>query len=74
MEATEIELITRLAGSHDELRHLYGKHQDFERELSRLERIRYPSEAERREINRIKRLKLRGKDRIQVILAQHRSA
>ncbi len=72
MEAAEIELIHRLTGSHDELRHLYGKHQDYERELGRLERIRYPSEAERREINRIKRLKLRGKDRIQVILAQHR--
>lgn len=74
MEATEVELIQQLSGSHDELRHLYGKHQDYERELGRLERIRYPSEAERREINRIKRLKLRGKDRIQSILSEHRRA
>jgi uncharacterized protein YdcH (DUF465 family) len=72
MEAAEIELIGRLSDSHDELRHLYGKHQELERELGRLERIRHPSEAERRDINRIKRLKLRGKDRIQGILADHR--
>ena len=74
MEATELDLINRLTSSHDELRHLYGKHQDYERELMRLERIRYPSEGERREINRIKRLKLRGKDRIQTIIAEHREA
>ena len=74
MEATELELINRIADGHDELRHLVGKHQDYERDLARLERIRYPSEAERREINRIKRLKLRGKDRIQSILASHREA
>jgi hypothetical protein len=72
MEATELDLINRLTTSHDELRHLVGKHQDYERDLGRLERIRFPSEAERREINRLKRLKLRGKDRIQGILAQHR--
>jgi uncharacterized protein YdcH (DUF465 family) len=71
MEAAEVELIHRLSGSHDELRHLYGKHQDYERELGRLEQIRYPSETERREINRIKRLKLRGKDRMRSILGQH---
>ncbi|MDO9280600.1 MAG: YdcH family protein [Pseudomonadota bacterium] len=74
MEATELEAINRLTASHDELRHLFGKHQDFERELGRLERIRYPSEAERREINRVKRLKLRGKDRIQSIIATHSEA
>lgn len=74
MEATELEVINQLTLSNDELRHLYGKHQDFERELGRLERIRYPSEAERREINRVKRLKLRGKDRIQSILVSHREA
>jgi uncharacterized protein YdcH (DUF465 family) len=72
MESSEIELIHRLTGSNEELRHLYGKHQDYEKELGRLERIRFPSEAERREINRIKRLKLRGKDRIQSILSAHR--
>ncbi len=74
MEATELDLINRLTASNDELRHLYGKHQDYERALGRLERIRFPSEADRREINRVKRLKLRGKDRIQTIIAGHREA
>jgi len=74
MEATELDLINRLSSSNDELRHLVGKHQDYERELGRLERIRYPSEAERREINKIKRLKLRGKDRIQLIIGEHHGA
>jgi uncharacterized protein YdcH (DUF465 family) len=69
MEAREVELINNLVGSNEELRHLYGKHQDYERELVGLERIRFPSEADRREINRLKRLKLRGKDRIQSILS-----
>lgn len=69
MEATEVALINSLVGTHDELRHLYGKHQDYERELAGLEKIRFPSEADRREINRLKRLKLRGKDRIQSILS-----
>jgi uncharacterized protein YdcH (DUF465 family) len=34
--------------------------------------VRHPSESETREIARVKRLKLRGKDRIQQILAAHR--
>ena len=74
MEATERDLIGRLSVSHVELRHLVAKHEDYERELGRLERIRFPSEGERREISRVKRLKLRGKDRIHGILSQHRDA
>lgn len=72
MEATETDLISELAPNHGELRHLVSQHQSFERELDRLERIRYPSEAERREIGKLKRMKLRGKDRIHHILSQHR--
>lgn len=68
MEAGEIELINRLSPNHPELKYLVQRHQGFEKELGRLERIRFPSEAERREINKLKRLKLRGKDRIQEIL------
>ena len=72
METSEIELIDRLAPVHDELRHLVFQHRNFEKELARLEGIRYPSDSERREINRIKRLKLRGKDRISRILVESR--
>lgn len=71
MESAEIELIHHLSAKNDELRHLYAQHQKYEGELSRLV-VRYPSESELREIARVKRLKLRGKDRIQQILASHR--
>jgi len=72
MEASELELINRLATSHDELRHLVSRHRSLETDLERLEAIRNPTDTERREMNRIKRLKLRGKDRITQILSQHR--
>lgn len=71
MEASETELINQLSPSHVELRHLVQQHESFEKELVRLEGIRYPSEAERREISRLKRMKLRGRDQIRRILVQH---
>jgi uncharacterized protein YdcH (DUF465 family) len=73
METKEVELINQLVPTHAELRHLVQQHQNFEKELGRLERIRFPTETERREINKIKRLKLRGKDRIAGILKAHNS-
>lgn len=72
MEPQELELIQTLTPGHDELRHLWNQHLDYERDLSRLTGLRYPSEAERREIGKIKRLKLRGKDRIKQILEGHK--
>lgn len=71
MESSEIELIHHLSAKNDELRHLYIQHQKYEGALSRLI-VRYPSESEQREIARVKRLKLRGKDRIQQILTANR--
>lgn len=72
MEAQELNLITQLSSSNSELRHLVMRHAGMEEDLARLERIRFPSEAERREIQKLKRLKLRGKDRMQEILSAHR--
>ena len=72
MEREEVERIHQLAASHDELRHLWTRHQDFEKHLDRLGSVRYPSEAERREMGRIKRMKLRGKERMHAILDAHR--
>ncbi len=74
MERHELDLISRLAGNHDELRHLWGRHQGFEAHLSRLDGVHHPSEAERREIGKLKRMKLRGKFRMQAILDAHRDA
>ena len=72
MERSELDLIEKLSVGHDELRHLWTRHQYFERSLVRLQDVRHPSEADRREIGRIKRMKLRGKERISAILTQHR--
>ncbi len=72
MEATDLALISRLSSTHDELRHLVSKHREFESQLASLEAIHHPSEVERRQISQIKRLKLRGKERIHRILAQSR--
>lgn len=74
METYELELIRQLAPNHDELRRLVYLHGGYEEELTRLESVRFPSEAERREISRVKRLKLRGKDRIRSILQSHAKA
>lgn len=73
MEATDLELIERLAPNHPELRHLWLQHGKYESQLQDLEGVHYPSEQERREITRVKRLKLRGKEQISRILDHHRS-
>ena len=69
MEQSELELIERLSPSNDELRHLFHKHRTFEKELARLTGVQHPSESERREIARLKKQKLHGKDRIRRILS-----
>ncbi len=73
MEPTELDLLSTLAVENDELRHLWGRHQAFERDLARLGGVHHPSEAERREMGRIKRMKLRGKERMHAILDAHRN-
>lgn len=73
MERTELDLLSTLAVGNDELRHLWGRHQAFEQTLGRLGGVHHPSEAERREMGRIKRMKLRGKERMQAILDAHRN-
>lgn len=69
MEVSERDRLTELSASNPEVRYLLARHEGLERDLARLETVRYPTEDERREIQRIKRLKLRGKDRLQAILA-----
>lgn len=72
MERSEVELIEKLSSGHDELRHLWSRHQDLEKSLARLQDVRFPSDADRLEMSRIKRMKLRGKERIHAIIGQHR--
>lgn len=72
MERSDLEIIDRLTPAHPELRHLWARHQQFERDLERLGSIRNPSDTERREMSRIKRVKLQEKERIAKILMEHR--
>ena len=69
----EVELIARLTAGNAGLRHLWGQHLSYDATLAEMERIRHPSEGERRKIARLKRLKLRGKQRITGILDAHRT-
>jgi uncharacterized protein YdcH (DUF465 family) len=67
-------LIETLAPTHEELNELVRAHRAFEDKLDEMGSRRYLSDTERLEMARIKKQKLRGKDRIQQILAEHRRA
>lgn len=69
MDSSERDRLSDMASNNAEVRYLLTRHEGLEKELSRLEGVRYPTESERRDIQRIKRLKLRGKDRLREILA-----
>jgi uncharacterized protein YdcH (DUF465 family) len=72
VDPREIELIQRLAATHEELRALWKRHRSLEEELQSLDGQRFltPQEAMRRK--EIQKAKLAGRDRIQAILEQHR--
>ncbi len=65
-------LIERLVPTNEELEALVKAHEAFEGQLDEMSSRRYVTDAERLEIARIKKQKLRGKDRILQILADHR--
>jgi uncharacterized protein len=74
MEPGEHALIERLSQENDELRQLWGEHLAYEHRLGELARLRYLTEPEQAEMARIKRKKLAGKDRIELLLGQARRA
>ncbi|OGL41310.1 MAG: hypothetical protein A3C43_11445 [Candidatus Schekmanbacteria bacterium RIFCSPHIGHO2_02_FULL_38_11] len=61
-------LIKTLKSQNEEYRNLEKSHKEYEEQLRELDKIRYPSPEETIEINRIKKLKLQGKDRMESIL------
>jgi hypothetical protein len=72
MEHPDQELIERLCLENEELRTLLREHEAFERKLSDYAERRYLTDVERGEVARLKKLKLAGKDRIEMILAPAR--
>ena len=59
--------------SHDELRKLAQEHLQYSTRLDSLTQKRYLSEDEKLEEVRLKKLKLRLKDQMNEILAQHKA-
>ncbi len=72
MNDDDRKLIEQLAPSHQELNALVTAHRAFEDQLDEMSSRRYLSDTERLEMARLKKKKLRGKDRILQILAEHR--
>jgi uncharacterized protein YdcH (DUF465 family) len=74
MNDDDRKLIEQLTPTHAELASLVQAHRAFEEQLDEMGSRRYLSDTERLEMARIKKQKLRGKDRILRILAEHRKA
>lgn len=74
METLEQELIEEVSRRDDVLAHLWQEHRQLERQLSKLERKPFLSTDEQVERNRIKKMKLAGRDKIEAILARYRSS
>jgi uncharacterized protein YdcH (DUF465 family) len=72
MNDEDRRLLETLAADNPELARLLANHQAYEDQLEELGGRRYLSDGERLEMARLKKEKLRGKDRIHQILAEAR--
>ncbi len=61
-----------LMDSSEEFRKLRRQHAEYERRLNELNARRFPSQEEQVEEARLKKLKLRTKDQMAAMLANHR--
>ncbi len=68
MNDSEVLLLQRLATRDVEVERLLSRHRAFEERLAQLDRHRWLSSDERREMAELKRRKLAGRDRMQQIL------
>jgi len=73
MEKQDEELIRSLIDRDAELREHYLEHEDFKRQLARLNGKHHLSAEEEVERKRLQKLKLAGKDRMMEILLRYRS-
>ncbi len=73
MEQRDLELINGLLSTNPELGSLMKEHEELERKINDLERKPFLTEDEKVEKKRLQKLKLRGRDRIEEILAPHRN-
>jgi uncharacterized protein YdcH (DUF465 family) len=73
MEVQDETLIQRLIPENPELRKLMEDHLAFERRLDELNSLPYLTPEEDQEKKALQKSKLAGKDRIEVIIAPHRT-
>ena len=73
MDKAEEELILSLIDQEQELKECYQEHKELERKLQNLQEKSFLSIEEEMEKTRLKKLKLRGKDKIAQILGRHRA-
>jgi uncharacterized protein len=72
MEAKDIQLIKKHIAENPDLKRLWDEHLEFERKLVDLESHQPPTDESHFEIEKIKKLKLKGKDQIARILTRYR--
>lgn len=72
MEQYELELIAKYGEKDEELKKLWEQHLEYEKEVERLENKPYLTPQDELELKKIKKLKLAGKTKIQVILEKYR--
>ena len=72
MEKYDEELVSQLIEKDPELKKLVDEHRTLEGQLEAFEQKPYLTTEEETEVKRLKKLKLRAKDRIEAILAGYR--
>jgi hypothetical protein len=73
MEKRDLDLIQKFISGDPELKRRVDEHEEYERKLAELNRCLHLTPEEEVERKRIQKLKLAGRDRIEVILAKYRS-
>ena len=73
MESPDFAGIDRYLDKDPALKKLYAEHKELKLKIAKLEKKPFPTAAEEREQQRLKKMKLLGKDRIVQILEKHRN-
>jgi hypothetical protein len=72
MEQRDLELIKKFGSTDSALAELYKKHVEYETELEKFDNKSYLTVAEQMQRAEIKKKKLAGKDKIEMLLKKYR--
>lgn len=73
MEKSDLELIQKYVSTDPELKRFWDEHEDYERRLEKFNLRLYLTPEEEVERKRLQKLKLAGRDRIEIILSKYRT-